>query len=457
MQVSHSFLDVVGQYFAECILLPLFVLAIIWIVKKWNKDRKSALAAIGIASIFVFNEIAYRIFVAVGEGSTYYRLFWIVPIALVVAAFLVACVMSMEKGKRLLVLAVILVASFMFTTRSGAEWFDIPENVYQMDEDVVQVADALMELTGGEPTYLMDDGSINNTVRQYNANVLYTDMELYDIELILKGYETNVLARDAQDAIINNHSRYIAIKKEDRLICKVMENAGIKLANETDNYFLYYVDYDQLGADWTESVLNEADFAEPLNIEYIPVSGLNEGLEYVYITDFGPADNEEVYREVLEKMAVIQPDGILINNQLSEYAEWLVQYEELLEEFGIPYYCNDAEFQVISCGEIDICMMDNREQVTEPAMKSLEELMNQGKPIVLILSEELEASTGSELLGMITKENSPIVQVLSAKKGAYSKTLLGNEILQYAAPLDSGQMLNVIRIEALEAEEIVAY
>lgn len=457
MQVSYSFWDAVQQYFAKSIFLPLFLLAFIWIIKKWIKEKKYVIAAVGCACICVFNGITYRLFDRVGEGSTYYRLFWMIPVILFVAVFLTDCVRNLEKGKKLLVLALICLASFMFTPKTGAEWFELPENIYQLDSDIIQVADALMEVTQGESTYLYALDDIGDDIRQYNAKVMSTGIESFDLELVLRGTYNNMLSRDIQNFILDNHSRYFAVHKQDVQVCKLLENAGLKQVNETDNYYLYYVNYDQLEADWTECVLNESGPWGFTNIEYIPISGFEEELEYVYLTDFGDTLNTNVYEEVLNKIADIQPDGIIINSRLSKQEEWAAQYAEYLTELGIPYYCNDKEFQVISTENIEICMIDNKNQVSESTLIALKEIISQEKPVILVLSKQLAADTGSDLLGIITEENSSIVQVLSAEKETYTKTLLGKQILQYAVPADSGQMLNILRIEALEPEEIIAY
>ena len=58
---------------------------------------------------------------------------------------------------------------------------------------------------------------------------------------------------------------------------------------------------------------------------------------------------------------------------------------------------------------------------------------------------------------IITDVNSEVVQVLAVEKETYTKTLLGKEILQYAVPADSGQMLNILRMQALEKEEVIVY
>jgi len=246
MQVSHSFWDVVQQYFAECALLPVFMLALVWIVKNWKPEYKKFIIAIVCGSVLVFNELVYRVFVAVGEGSTYYRLFWIVPIIFIIAAFAVETVTSLEKWKQAAVVGISLLAVFMFCGQSGEEWFSLPENIYQVDKDVIQVADTLMELTGGEPTYIIDNGDLSDSIRLYDARIMYADLEEYTLYDILSGDSKRILGRDLTEAIWNNRCRYLALRKDNPFMYKLMEGAGITLETETDNYRIYKVDYEDL-------------------------------------------------------------------------------------------------------------------------------------------------------------------------------------------------------------------
>lgn len=450
MQTSDSFWNVIQQYFKDCVLLPLFALAMIWLVKNGSKNRKNAFIALVCGSALIFNEAVYRIFAAAGEGSTYYRLFWIVPIGLAAAAFLVDCLLKADAGKRSMALIVSFLALWMFSGQTGTEWIALPETVYQVDADVIQVADLLMQLTDNRPTYLIDDGSVSNTIRQYNAKVMNTDMGLAAMDMILQGNDTNVLGRDIQIAIDNNRSRFIAINKKDTAIYKVLENAGVKLAGETDNYRIYYVHYEQQNKDVQA-------LAEGMNMEYIPVKGMKTELEYVYITDFGTIENEAAYQNAIAEIEKIQPDGLIINDALSENAGWYEYYKPLLDELGIPCYCNETEFELISEEEVTICLIDNSKEISADTEDSLEKLLKEEKPVVLILSKEISNTGAGKLEKLILESENKIVQILSARKDNYEKNLIGKDILQFSAPTDTNQLLNIIRLEDLAPKEIIAY
>ena len=451
MQVSHSFLDVIQQYFAECALLPVFLLAVIWIVKKWKPEYKKFIIAIACGGVLIFNELVYRIFAAVGEGSTYYRLFWIVPIAFVIAVFAVEAVSLLEKWKQAAVIGISLLAIFMFCGQTGEEWFSLPENIYQIDEDAIQVADTVMELTGGEATYIIDNGDLSNSIRLYDARIMYADLEEYTLYDILNKDSKRILGRDLTEAIWNNRCRYLALKKDDPFMYKLMEGAGILLETETDNYRIYKVDYDKVYADWTSGRRLTKGLINWATVENIPIAGMQEEYGYVYISNFGDIANEEVYQEMFDKIEAQKPLGIIINDTLSEYAEWYVQYEDKLAELQIPYYCNNQELQVIEQESFIIYMMNNSDGITDKALTELKALMQQEKPIVLVLSSAIESE--EDAMYALLSENDGVVYVLSAKEGEYVKALLCDEILQYAIPVDENQILSMLYIRGLEENE----
>lgn len=457
MQVSNSFFDVLRQYLTDCTFLPLFVLVFIWIVKKWNKDRKKALFAVGCASLLVFNELVYRIFVIVGEGSTYYRMFWIIPVSLVLAAGFVECITKLSKIKTVVAFIVAWIACIFLSGKSGVEWFKLPENVYQIDEDVIQVSEALMELTNGQRTYLLDDGSISNTVRQYNPKVMNTNAEYFLLDRILQERNTNALGSVVQDSVKENHSRYVAVQKAKSNVYKVFESGGLKLANETDNYRIYYVDYGRLDDDYNERKELETGLWNRVTHEYILIPEFEQEIEYIYVTDFGDVNNKQVYEEVFKKLRDTDAKGIIINHKFSENREWVEQYKEELMQLGIPCYYNDSSIQVIEQQGIIFCLLDNSIEVTEEQLEELLVVLEHKKPVVLVCTKRLVWETDSKLVTLITKENSPVVQVLSSMQDGFKKDMLSDNVLQYAAPVDNKQHINILRVESLEPKEIIQY
>lgn len=451
MQTSNSFWNVCQQYFSESAVLVLFVIALIVLTRDWNREKKIGAFLFGCASmLLLYNELTYRVLVMLGEGSTYYRFFWIMPIMLLVACLVVKIFFSLDVKKRAGLALLLGVAIAFFSARQASDWLHFPENVYQMDEDVMQVADALMEVTGGEPTYLFDNGDLEETIRQYDARVMFTRSEVLPLDAITEGLTTNLLGKDVQEAIRENHCRYIALNKLEKLVCKVMESAGLSLVSETDNYYIYRVDNILLYDDESKCRKLAEGFGKQVNVEYIPISGLNEEYEYIYLSDLGAYEDEETYMQLIDKISLRNPTGVIINDRLSENANWQEKYKETLDGLQIPYYCNNQEIQLIEQGEFNICLLDNTVEIMGVTLQELQEVLNGTEPVILVLSSRLEPEMTE--LYTIVAESASTVRVLSAQKSEYEKELIGESVLQFATPVDENQIFNMVRIKRLEEE-----
>jgi len=451
MQDSHSFFSVLQQYFAGSAMVPVFVMALAWIILKWKKEYRGIVVAILCGSVLLFNELIYRVFEVVGEGITYYRLLWVIPLVLVIAVFAVENISRLKRNRQVVVVSIALLAIFMFSSQTGAEWVSLPENIYQVDKDVIQVADTVMELTNGERVYLLDNGELDMSIRQYEPRIVYTNNLESGLWEVMKGASANVLGSDIILATHNDRSKYLALRKDELLAHKLMESAGHTLVADTDNYQIYQVDYDQVYWDWEKATQLAEGVVNRISIEYIQTSGAGERCGYVYITDFGSIENDTIYQELLGKIASFQPQGIIINDSLSENSEWYLQCIDSLEALQIPYYCNNREFQVIEGNEFIICMLDNTDGISDTVLAEFQALANQNKPVVVVLSTKVENE--ADKFYSLLAEQDFVVQVLSARKGDYTKDLLGENLLQYAVPVDENQILSMIYIEGSESIE----
>ncbi len=448
MQDSHSFVHVLQQYFSGSALLPVFVIAVIWIVWKWKIEYKKKVIAVLCGMILVFNEMVYRGFSIVGESITYYRLLWTIPITFIIAVFAVENITKLKKKIQIAVISICILAVLLFSNQTGNEWFQIPKNIYQISTDAIQVADTVMQLTNGEMTYLLDNGGLDMSIRQYEPRIAYTNNSESGLGLILEGERQHVLGSEVMEATFEDRSRYLALRKDEPLIHKLAESAGHTFVAETDHYKIYEVEYYGLYADWQKGIGLSGGRVERTGIEYISVPGVRDKYGYVYISDFGAAENEDVYQEMFEKINALQPQGILINSRQSLASEWYVNYMNELEALQIPYYCNNQEIQVIEQNEFFICMVDNTLGVSEEVLQQLQRLEETEKPVILVLAVPVADETDT-FYPLLMKEDF-IVQVLSVQKAEYTKVMLGTEVLQFSIPSDENQILSMLYLTDLK-------
>ena len=118
-----------------------------------------------------------------------------------------------------------------------------------------------------------------------------------------------------------------------------------------------------------------------------------------------------------------------------------------MDELNIPYYCNNKEYQIIEEKEFIVCMIDNTDGISEETENAFLTLEQRNKPVILVLSAKVE-NTKDKLYAALT-EKEFVVQVLSAKKGGYTKDLVGETLLQYAVPVDENQLFSIIYLKDL--------
>ena len=244
MQDSGSFFNVCKEYFANTAILPLFVMAVVWLWMKWNTEKKHLFFIAGIISILgIFNVATYHIVNRLGEGETYYRFFWMCPIVLFTAMTLGDVLISVKKEQRIMLGVVAVVGLFVLSSRPITNWINIPENIYQVDDDVIEVSDAIMELTDGASTMIFDNNNLRNEMRQYNAKIGYTEAEAETLSTMLHMNDVNYLGREAMYCMWYNNARYIVADKKKSFARRLVETVGLECVVETENYYIYAMDF----------------------------------------------------------------------------------------------------------------------------------------------------------------------------------------------------------------------
>lgn len=446
MPDNYSFFHVCKEYFADTAILPLFAIAVIWLIRKWNRDKKQAFFVTAVISIcLLYNGAVSFLAAKVGEADTYYRFFWICPMVLIIALFVVELLFHTEGTKRTGMIVVLCMAAFLFSSKLPSTWVNIPKNIYQLDSEVIEIADIIQELEDGNYIAMIDNGDISNTIRQYTSQIGFTELSLDSMDYILSGRNTNYIGRYLLEDFINNNSDYYVLKKEKPSVCRVVESIGLELAAESEKYYIYYRNYEQIQKESAWIGEQEEFYLSMLNLEYIQVEDLQKAVDVVYVSDFGTMENDAAYHNAIEQIQNMQPECVIINSRLSEQPEWYIEKKTELDAIGVPYYCNDQEIQVIEQEGFVFCLIDNLTEVSDRVIEKLKNLNEAGKAIVLVLSAELQVD--DKLYAVVTAEDSQVVQVLAARKNEYYKGVLEGKMIQYATPTDNNVMFNVLRVK----------
>lgn len=271
MQASQKGLD----FFKECFLqywnnrmfLPIVccVCLIFIILKKskvWNDGIIFPLLLLGVTIYNPF--LMEKILEKVNFSSRYYRFYWIMPIAVIVAAAVMICV---ERIKSFFIKGIIIVVFYGAVVYCGSgvivntdDW-----NLYKIDSNVFEISHIIHEDTDEETPVVFVDTSLHHSIRQYDPSLITvlnsSPTEYYSLTCEMEQVYDACIRMEKYLVIIGNYNHELDAK---------LVNQGF--INEKVDYF----------------VRNKEWFSE----EYI--SSLN-------VFKVGESERYEVYRVLQQK------------------------------------------------------------------------------------------------------------------------------------------------------------
>ncbi len=170
----------------------------------------------------------------------YERLSWIFFAREIVAFSFVVLVNKFDKKKRLLAFAIFLVfCLYLSNTNLITYGFHVPQNLYKLSEDVVEIGDALIAHTSEKkPTVLIQSDSYDTNqgdemfhgIRQYTSNPV-----LYDVYLSSEEYEAEDFDLSAYGIL--NFEFFVC--HNEVALRNQAESFGFELIKETKKYCLF--------------------------------------------------------------------------------------------------------------------------------------------------------------------------------------------------------------------------
>ena len=147
MTNAETIWNVISWYYGNS--TPIGLLLIVMTVYLLSRKKEYRYYTIGglFFSFLILNQLTYRVITKLGEGSTYYRFLWMFPVSLLAAWFLLKILEHIESGW--IKAVCVIMAGCLVLLYSGmriSEWFRLPENIYQMPEDQIQIADLIDEV-----------------------------------------------------------------------------------------------------------------------------------------------------------------------------------------------------------------------------------------------------------------------------------------------------------------------
>lgn len=445
MNIAENFFDVMTAYFGEGAIVLFFLLAALSFWWKSTGKRKVCILACLIGIFCMLNPISYQVICRLGEGETYYRLLWLLPVTFGAAWLAMELYHQAEKVyQKWLLIGMGIVMCSMFGMGTLDNWTKLPSNIYQLDNDVIQLADAMEELSGGARVEFLDNGDISDTIRQYNANIC---TYIFDTEMINRMLRTgwgSFSGSHVRQQLAYMHPEYLAIKKESETTLRLFESSGIQIAAESDNYYLFDVKPDEILEDniMLESLAGEKITA--IDAEYMYLPQIEEEYDFLYVQNLFSEGDIQRIQEVFAIAEGMGVDAILVNDETAD-----AQGLAYLKACNIPFVYNQSEYNTLQFPKLTICTADNSGgELAAADDKRVIKLLEEKSNVLLVTDQLIDAASeqnGGHSLPEVAAKNQSILENY-AKGTEWSKFVLGEQAFGFTQKTEDLHMVTLIRV-----------
>ena len=436
MDGANSVFKVIQLYNGQSLIPIILMLGILFLVIKDKKRTGFLVISLG-ALLILFNEGTYYLIRKMGEETTYYRFLWCIPAIVLSALVLMKLYDKIEKRtEKILVTGVLILCFFISSGFHFQKLFHLPENIYQMPQNMIDVCD-LIESDRGEksPVTVLADNSIMYGIREYNANIQEVlegdDGYLWNM---IQNNDSNVSGFLGKVIMSQSDMDYVVIPIENNAAGAMLTSAGCSYIGNSKDYSVYRTNYDVIAQTVYDKYYTGA-FQSDIYTYYdedVDLSAITEGgREYVYYPD-----NHVAY----------------VERETQNYTH---------------YFQDDRQFQMVEEDEYILCAIDDGSgSVSQDTLDQMKKIISSGKDILLFLKkpiyqEKIETQYEGELLGenpahtdavteafieLVKDEDSHVAAVFSMGIGEYNKLMLNDKIWQCCCGTEGQDQGTVIRI-----------
>ncbi len=251
----NNFYETFTMYVGNNILYLFIPIAILVFFMQLKKEYKKIGGVIGLILVFaIYNPISYKLIQKAGEGSAYYRFLWIVPSWLAIG-YLLYEVIKLIENRYIQLLVVCLISMGIIAGNVDSSELALKENVYQIPSEIINIAEQLnilMEIDGVGEARIIADYQVCNTIRQYDARILFpiTPIAISSLDSNLSEENINgvisMLCNNRADILTNvvveilekEDIKYVIINKNHTISYDYMINLSWEICGESSNYYI---------------------------------------------------------------------------------------------------------------------------------------------------------------------------------------------------------------------------
>lgn len=163
-----------SQYFGFSMYLLLFFIASIYLfITEKGKDNFVLLSEYSLLVLLViFNPLIAKWIIASIDDSVYWRIFWILPLTMVIAYVATAVIQHIkDRGSKFIVtIALLLVVAFSGKFIYSTENYSETSNWYKLPQQTIEICEILHNDCNGVIRVVVPP-SLETTIRQYDADI----------------------------------------------------------------------------------------------------------------------------------------------------------------------------------------------------------------------------------------------------------------------------------------------
>jgi len=238
-QILASYSQYVGN---GMYMLLLFVSFLCIYITDRSKERKVLFCYYpALVLAVIFNPLIAKVIINFIDGSVYWRMFWTLPITVIIAYAATTISISISDKYRKVVVIFVLTAimimsgKFIFTANN----YSIPSNWYKLPAQTIEVCNILENNTNGEIRVVVP-ADLETSIRQYDANI----QMVYGRDGTTNSYDINyvdrvILHADMQQSELNID---LISKKMKLFECNYLVfNKSVSLSDNLESYGYNYV------------------------------------------------------------------------------------------------------------------------------------------------------------------------------------------------------------------------
>ncbi|NLL77815.1 MAG: hypothetical protein GX235_11330 [Clostridiales bacterium] len=250
------------NYAGNRLVIALFLLSLIFLLfKEKDKRRRAIFVYTPLTLLFLFFFPIFRkIFVRLmsGEGDTYYRVLWLIPMGVIIAyaGVRLAGMVYAKKGKWMkwavltaLSIAIVFSGKYVY----ASQYMSKAENLYHLPQTVIDICDLIAPEDGEERIWSVFPTDLVYFVRQYDTDI----QMLYGREMVepkwqyaepvhsIMNHPTTIDIEELLKLTRERYCTYIVLPS-NKDVTEDPENFGLKLLDTVDGYPVYY---DPIAAD----------------------------------------------------------------------------------------------------------------------------------------------------------------------------------------------------------------